>query len=185
MTGTPIKQVPVLNFRDFIAADGEQLFTTSRQVATVFGKSHDNVLKAIRKLCDELPNDRLVNFDETVEMRENPSGGAFIPSPSYRISRDGFTWLAMRFRGSKALAFQVAYTDAFNAMAAYIKNQRDGLRYRCMEKELECKDSARRGSVHGRGLNQRKQEKPVLQAELNALLEEVQHPLPLKTKVSA
>jgi len=92
-----------------------------------------------------------------------------IPSASYRITRDGFTWLAMRFRGKKALVFQVAYTDAFNAMATYIKNQHDGLRYRCMEKELECKDSARRGSLHGKGLNQRKQEKPVLEAELEWL----------------
>ena len=72
----------------------------------------------------------------------------------------------MRFRGKKALVFQVAYTDDFNAMASYIKNQYDGLGYRCMEKELECKDSARRGSLHGKGLNQRKQEKPVLEAEL-------------------
>jgi hypothetical protein len=55
-------------------------------------------------------------------------------------------------------------------MAAFIKNQRDGLRFRCMEKELECKDSARRGSFHGKGLNQRKQEKPVLDSELAALL---------------
>lgn len=75
----------------------------------------------------------------------------------------------MRFRGAKALAFQVAYTDAFNGMATYIKNQRDGLRYRCMEKELECKDSARRGSFHGKGLNVRKQEKPVLETELATL----------------
>jgi hypothetical protein len=65
-----------------------------------------------------LPADRLHNFAQTVEMRENPSGGVMIPSASYRITRDGFTWLAMRFRGKKALVFQVAYTDAFNAMAS-------------------------------------------------------------------
>lgn len=164
-----MKQFPVLNFQDFIAADGEQLFTTSQQVATAFGKQHYRVLRAIRDLCNQLPSDRLSNFGETVEMRENPSGGACIPSPGYRLTRTGFTLLAMRFTGAKALGFQLAYIDAFDAMAAYIKNQRDGLRYRCMEKELECKDSARRGSFHGRGLNVRKQEKPVLEAELATL----------------
>ena len=102
-------------------------------------------------------------------MRENPSGGAMIQSASYRITRDGFTLLAMGFTGKKALQFKVGYIAAFNAMAAFIKNQRDGLRYRCMEKELECKDSARRGSYHGKGLNKRKQEKPVLESELQAL----------------
>ncbi len=162
-------QVPVLNFQDFVAADGNALYTTSPQVAAAFAKHHRDVMKAIRELCSALPADRLHNFAQTVEMRENPSGRAMIPSASYRITRDGFTWLAMRFRGKKALVFQVAYTDAFNAMATYIKNQHDGLRYRCMEKELECKDSARRGSLHGKGLNQRKQEKPVLEAELEWL----------------
>jgi Rha family phage regulatory protein len=174
-----MNQVPVLNFQDFIAADGEALFTTSQQVAAAFGKPHYDVLKSIRGLCADLPQDRLGNFSLAVEMRENPSGGALIASPCYRITRDGFTWLAMRFRGKKALAFQVAYTDAFNAMASFIKNQRDGLRYRCMEKELECKDSARRGSFHGRGLNLRKQEKPVLESELSALLAQAQPSLRL------
>lgn len=164
-----MSQLPVLNFQDFIAADGDQLFTSSNQIAAAFGKRHDNVVKAIRDLCSQLPSDRLLNFKETVEVRENPSGGASIPSVSYRITRDGFTWLAMRFRGAKALAFQVAYTDAFNAMQAYIKNQREGLQYRCIEKELECKDSFRRGSFHGKGLQARKMEKPVLEAELHAL----------------
>lgn len=164
-----MKQFPVLNFQDFIAADGDQLTTTSRQVAAVFGKRHDRVIRAIRDLCAQLPEDRLPNFGESVEMRENPSGGALIASPGYLLTRTGFTLLAMRFTGKKALGFQLAYIDAFDAMASYIRNQRDGLRYRCMEKELECKDSARRGSFHGKGLNQRKQEKPVLESDLAAL----------------
>lgn len=162
--------VPVLNFLDFIEADGDTLTTTSQKVAAVFGKRHGDLLKRIRALAAVLPADRLGYFAETVDMRENPSGGALISSPAYQITRDGFTLLAMGFTGKKALSFKLSYIDAFNAMAAYIKNQREGLQYRCMEKELECKDSARRGSFHGKGLNQRKQEKPVLEAELSALL---------------
>ncbi|MEO7031339.1 MAG: Rha family transcriptional regulator, partial [Herbaspirillum sp.] len=125
-----MNQIPVLNYQDFIAADGDQLFTTSRQVAAVFGKRHDRVMRAVRDLCAKLPQDRLLNFGETVEMRANPSGGALIPSLGYQLTRTGFTLLAMRFTGKKALAFQLAYIDAFDAMAAHIKNQRDGLRYR-------------------------------------------------------
>ncbi len=63
----------------------------------------------------------------------------------------------------------MALSPLENRPVTYIKNQHDGLRYRCMEKELECKDSARRGSLHSKGLNQRKQEKPVLEAELEWL----------------
>ena len=73
-------QVPVLNFQDFVAADGHALYTTSPQVAAVFAKHHRVVMKAIRELCSVLPADRLDNFAQTVEMRENPSGGAMIPS---------------------------------------------------------------------------------------------------------
>ncbi|OYV96084.1 MAG: hypothetical protein B7Z62_08915, partial [Deltaproteobacteria bacterium 37-65-8] len=91
-----MNQVPVLNFQDFIAAEGDQLFTTSQQVAAAFGKRHGDVLRAIREICEQLPDDRKRNFAQTVEMRENPSGGAMIPAPSCRITRDGFTWLAMR-----------------------------------------------------------------------------------------
>jgi Rha family phage regulatory protein len=173
-----MNQIPVLNFQDFIAADGDDLTTTSLHVAAAFGKRHDHVLRDIRALMAELPDeDRLPNFGETVEMRLNPSGGALIPSAVFTISRDGFTLLAMSFTGKKALAFKLAYIKAFNAMAAYIKNQREGLHYQCMAKELECKDSARRGSFHGKGLNQRKQEKPRLESELTALLDQAQKPL--------
>lgn len=31
-------KVPVLNYQEFVAADGDQLFTTSNQIAQVFGK---------------------------------------------------------------------------------------------------------------------------------------------------
>jgi len=90
--------------------------TTSLEVARVFGKRHDDVLKAIRKLLSDLSGDHLRNFAETVITRENPSGGAPIASKAYHLTRDGLTLLAMGFTGKKARAFQVAYIDAFNRM---------------------------------------------------------------------
>lgn len=167
-------QPPALNFMDFIDADGDELSTSSHKVAAVFGKHHDDLLRAIRSIAKMLPRDRLGYFAETVTKRENPSGGAMLESPSFQISRDGFALLVMGFTGRKALAFKLAYIDAFNAMAKYIKNQRDGLRFRCMELELEDKDSKRRGTHHAKGLNQRKREKKVIDPELADLKEKVQ-----------
>jgi len=170
-----MEKFPVLNFQEFITVEGDQLITNSLQISAAFGKRHTHVLRAIRALVEDLPEeDRQPNFGETVVMRENPSGGALIPSVVFTVSRDGFTLLAMQFTGKKALGFKLAYIKAFNAMAAYIKNQREGLRYRCALKELEVKDSEKRGSLHGRGLNQRKLEKPVLEAELQILQSLVQ-----------
>jgi Rha family phage regulatory protein len=174
-----MNQFPVLNFQDFIAADGEHLYTTSQQIAVAFGKRHGDVLRQLRAIATDVPpefNER--NFALTLNEIAGPNG-ATRKEPFYRVTRDGFTLLAMGFTGKKALAFKVAYIGAFNAMATYIQNQRDGLRYRCMEKELECKDSARRGSFHGKGLNQRKQEKPILAFQLAELRALAQPALPL------
>jgi phage regulator Rha-like protein len=85
------------------------------------------------------------------------------------MTRDGYAFIVGKITGKTAAQHQIAYIEAFNAMAAFIKNQRDGLTYRYLQKELECKDSASRGSFHGRGLNQRKREKPVLESELAQL----------------
>lgn len=90
--------------------------TTSIEVARHFGKPHDEVLRRIRNLLPQLPADHLRNFAETVIERENPSGGAPIKSPAYRITRDGFTLLAMGFTGQRALKFKLAYIDAFNRL---------------------------------------------------------------------
>ncbi len=90
----------------------------STDVASHFGKQHNDVLKAIDRLAQELPADRLGNFAQTVVERPNPAGGAPIQSRAYRLTRDGFTLLAMGFTGKKALAFKLAYLDAFNRMEA-------------------------------------------------------------------
>lgn len=171
-----MKQFPVLAFRDFVEAEGDVLTTTSNQVAAVFGKRHSHVLRAIETLLPKLPPEHQPNFGLTFTEVPGPNG-ATRREPAYRLTRDGFTLLVMGFTGDKALQFKAAYISAFNAMEAYIKNQREGLRYQCLMKELECRDSERRGSFHGKGLNQRKQEKPVLEAELNDLIAKAQPPL--------
>lgn len=126
---------PALYFQDFISAEGERLSTTSRHVAVVFGKCHDIVLHAIWGLTEHLPPKfSALNFRAVVFLDEKGESRV-----SYILSRDGFALLAMRFTGKKALPFQVAYIEAFNAMAVYITNQRDGLRYRCIEKPMRHK----------------------------------------------
>lgn len=95
--------------------------TLSTDVARHFGKQHYNVLRDIDNLRAQLDTDHALNFEETVETRENPSGGAPIESRAYRLTRDGFTLLAMGFTGKKALQFKLAYIDAFNKMEAELQ----------------------------------------------------------------
>ncbi len=96
--------------------------TTSRDVADLFEKRHDQILRDIGNLVADLP-DRLHTFEETVFERPNPSGGAPIQSRGYEMTRDGFTLLAMGFTGKKALKFKLAYIEAFNRMETALRNR--------------------------------------------------------------
>ncbi len=98
-----------------LATVAGQITATSLQLAEHFGKLHKDVLRAIRNMeCSAEFNGR--NFapvdyiDEKGESR-----------PMYRITRDGFAFLAMSFTGKEAARWKEAYIDAFNAMEAKLR----------------------------------------------------------------
>lgn len=96
--------------------------TISTHVAAYFGKRHDDVLKAIRALLAQLSPEHGRNFAEML-IDVAIGGGATRQSPAYRLTRDGFTLLAMGFTGKRALQFKLAYIDAFNRMEAELREQ--------------------------------------------------------------
>lgn len=106
-----------------VTVSGGVVTTLSTDVADFFEKRHNDVIRTIETLISRTPSERLRNFAETVVTRANPSGGAPIQSKAYRLTRDGFTFLAMGFTGKKAQAFKWAYIDAFNHMEATLKAQ--------------------------------------------------------------
>ena len=89
--------------------------TTSLDVAGHFGKRHERVLDAIRTLLPQLPAEAKHNF--VLSEYADATGRAL---PAYRITRDGFTLLAMGFTGARALEFKLAYLDAFNRLEAEV-----------------------------------------------------------------
>lgn len=101
---------------DLIVHDG-QVHATSIAIAEHFGKRHDNVLMAIKRLeCS--PGFNVLNFkaagyvDSKGEVR-----------PMYELTRDGFMFLAMGFTGPRAAAVKEAFIAAFNAMEARLRSQ--------------------------------------------------------------
>lgn len=106
-----------------VTVSGGVVTTLSSDIATFFEKRHDVVVRGIENILENLPQERLHNFVETVVTRANPSGGVPIQSKAYRLTRDGFSFLAMGFTGKKAQAFKWAYIDAFNHMEATLKAQ--------------------------------------------------------------
>lgn len=90
-------------------------FCSSLQVAQEFGKEHKNVLADIRSLdCSD--NFNALNFqpvkytDEKGEKR-----------PMFLMTKDGFIFLVMGYRGKKAAAIKEAYIQRFNDMETFIR----------------------------------------------------------------
>ena len=90
--------------------------TTSLIVKDVFGKRHDDVLKAIKNLeCSQ--EYRLRNFAESsYKNKQNKKQLMYI------MNRDGWTILVMGFTGKKAMEFKEKYIVEFNRMEEELKN---------------------------------------------------------------
>lgn len=154
-------------FRQLVTAQDDQITTTSRKIAELFGKRHADVLRRISKLdCSADFNQR--NFapveylDDKGEMR-----------PEFNITRDGTAFLIMGFTGKKAGEFKESYINAFNWMADMLRQRAD---IDFMMGDFSRRESASigNGSFHGRGLAQRKQEKYALASEYQAIEQKLQ-----------
>lgn len=90
---------------------------SSRDVAVVFEKNHQHVLRDIRSLLETCPTLDRSWFCENTEVdtygREQPS---------FDLTRQGFTLLVMGWTGERAMAFKVRYIQAFDAMDAALRS---------------------------------------------------------------
>ena len=105
--------------RPCITLSNNRAITNSLDVADFFQKRHDNLLRDIRSIMADVPIEfASLNFEECFKNNELANGKT---EPYYNLTRDAFTLLAMGFTGKKALAFKLAYIEAFNQMEAAIK----------------------------------------------------------------
>lgn len=93
----------------------EETVTTSLKVAETFQKRHDSVIRDIRSLdCSE--EFTAHNF---VESRYKDKTGKY--NPMFYITKNGFMFLAMGYRGKKAARFKEAYIAEFDRMHELLK----------------------------------------------------------------
>jgi phage regulator Rha-like protein len=90
------------------------------------------------------------------------------------MTKNGYAFLVGKMTGKKAVAHQIAYIEAFDAMAAYIKNQREGLQFKFLQKELEYKDKKGKVSGAAREMRRWQDDKPELLTEMDSLLQQMQ-----------
>lgn len=103
--------------RESLFTDHGLALTTSRAVAERFGKKHKNVMRDIEALVADMPDPEFsrLNFepsDYTIRGKTYPA---------YRLTHNGFAILAMGFTGTEALAWKIAFLDAFNALEAELQ----------------------------------------------------------------
>ena len=100
----------------------KQAVTTSLQVADGFQKRHSHVIEAIENKIHSAENSAQYQNMFAIGDYKDASGKQ---NKMYYMNRDGFTFIAMGFTGSKADNFKLQYIDAFNSMENHIKQQMD------------------------------------------------------------
>ena len=108
--------IPINNINVNFEVVGDEVFATSLQVAEVFEKRHDHLIRTI----DNLPNDGFKSsnfkfdtyFDKKGEQRR-----------MFSLTRDGFSLLVMGFTGEKAYQWKIEFIKAFNTIEAELKRQ--------------------------------------------------------------
>lgn len=166
---------PAILPAESVLLEGDRVVTDSRMVAKAFRKAHADVLRSIDRLdCSEGFAKR--NFAFCFEINELQNGK---PNRFCRMTKDGFMFLVMGFRGSKAAAVKEAFIDAFNAMADFIAHQIRGAWETYNEAQLRYRSKKRHISSCGRDMRYWRDDKPVLLAELERLHPQIPLHLPL------
>jgi Rha family phage regulatory protein len=104
-----------------LIVENDKPMASSLQVAKHFGKQHNNILRDIESLKNDVPSDWFsLNFEPTEISVVVPASGGIRKDPAYMMTRDGFAFMAMGFTGKKASKWKIDYLTAFNAMEAAI-----------------------------------------------------------------
>lgn len=130
------QEIIVQPTENIVEIDGGSMFTTSLIVAQAFEKEHKDVLRAISNLeCSSQFTERNFALSEYTD----PTGRKL---PAYRLTRDGFSFLAMGFTGKKAAAWKEKFLEAFNAMEQTLLDQRkDSIMEQAQEQETLPKEA--------------------------------------------
>ena len=102
---------------ELITIKKDEAVTTSLIIANQFNKRHDNVIADIRRL-DCSAEFTALNFKES---RYKDSTGKY--NPMYYLTKDGFMFLVMGYRGKKAADIKENYIKAFNSMEKVVREK--------------------------------------------------------------
>lgn len=103
-----------------LKVESGEVLANSRDVANIFGKRHDHVLRDIDQVLETQGSPDLGNrsWFKVVEAFDSKANRNI---RSFDMTKDGFTLLVMGYTGPKAMQFKVAYINEFNRMEAELR----------------------------------------------------------------
>ena len=115
LKGDQMKELIPMDTYGVFADNHDTARANSLMVAEYFGKNHNHVLRDIQNLdcSDEF---RQSNFGQSSYINEQNK-----KQPCVCMTRDGFMFLVMGYRGKKAAAIKEAYIKRFNEMEKFIR----------------------------------------------------------------
>lgn len=100
---------------NLVTINGQQVVTSSRNVAEHFEKEHRNVIQSIENLFKTADKKDVLKIQQMFfEATEPDSYGR--EQKIYYMNWKGFSLLVMGFTGAKALSWKLKYTEAFEKM---------------------------------------------------------------------
>ncbi|MGH0789318.1 Rha family transcriptional regulator [Bacillus cereus] len=107
------------NEQALVFENNGKVVTDSLMIAEMFKKTHDNVLKDIRKQIEYAgPEFSLVNFHES--NYENERGRKYL---KYKLTEEAFTLVAMSYNTKEAVQMKIKFIEEFKRMKQHIQNQ--------------------------------------------------------------
>ena len=100
------------SFLPILGVDQGRPTVSSLQLAEHFGIKHQHVLRDIRAILRKVPAEwGLSNFGQSEYLNAQNK-----EQPTYHLTRDGFTLLAMGYNSARAIEWKLRYIAAFNAL---------------------------------------------------------------------
>ncbi|WP_142326405.1 Rha family transcriptional regulator, partial [Bacillus thuringiensis] len=114
-----MNQLTAANEQSLVFENNGKVVTDSLMIAEMFEKTHDNVLKDIRKQIEYAgPEFSLVNFHES--NYENERGRTYL---KYNLTEEAFTLVAMSYNTKEAVQMKIKFIEEFKRMKQHIQNQ--------------------------------------------------------------
>lgn len=114
-----MKEIIINNKKVVFENKGEHIFCTSLDIARVFEKRHDNIVREIKNTLSLMRDlgysEQFLKIEELI-YEQKLGNGAKRNNKMYTLNRDAFSLVAMGFTGRKAIEWKIAFINAFNTM---------------------------------------------------------------------